>query len=518
MYGYVPRRQIIEVLKHVRNLLRQAKPINELERLAAERREIVAKYLISNLPRIGPHPTINTIIELVDTFLLTIGAAHELFGYDLEALRQHDLSLNSGRTHIVESYVFQRDKFVDVPSQLASETRFQSDALLTDLVREWQAGVPISSLHGHPRDAPGSFYVHVGTEDSRDSSLPPGSMALVEPVAQSEALRPNPRLIYLLQFRDGYRCNRCVISRGKLLILNSMRTYTRAREFACPGEVRVAGRIRMFAQALPQPEFKLNHNVRTGVRLADLTLPWEYGTRDGLFLNEYRRLQRSREEQAEIRELLVDLLQSPLTKRTERRYRRPGSSEPHLSTLIQLTLLHFARYSDSLRSGGLPIRDQGRHSLNVLINARSVEELSLRIEALRAPKPEAVWNARREFIDWLPLLSFKFPGLNFRESSILRLSRTQVFSGLHPAMAAGSWMLLKSPDGLASTAVGREGRGWSRPLYVLRRGLHFFTGYLEQDGAAYALLSNTEGIPSKERLGTDELPSLHSVVGVAVPV
>lgn len=249
MYGYVPRQQIIEVLKHLRNLLRQTEPLNERERLAAERREIVAKYIISNLPRTGPHPTLNTVLEIVDTFLLTIGAAHELFGYDLEAIRQHDLSLNSGRTHIVESYVFQRDELVDVPLELAPENTFQSDALLGDLVREWQTGVPIRSLDKHPRDAPGSFYLHVGTEDSRDSSLPPGSMALVEPIAVAEALRPNPRLIYLLQFRDGYRCNRCVISHGKLLILNSMRNYTRAQEFACPGEVRVAGRIRMFAHA-----------------------------------------------------------------------------------------------------------------------------------------------------------------------------------------------------------------------------------------------------------------------------
>lgn len=269
---------------------------------------------------------------------------------------------------------------------------------------------------------------------------------------------------------------------------------------------------------LPQPEFTLHHNVGTGDRLADLTLPWEYRSRDGLFLNEYRRFQRSRKEQAQIRELLVDLLQSPLTKRTERRYRHPGASEPHVSTLIQLTLLHFARYSDSLRTGGLPIPEQGRYSLNALINAQSLVELSSRIDAIRSPRPEAVGNARREFIDWLPLLSFKFPRLNLREGSILRLSRTQAFSGLQPAIPAGSWMLLKSLDGPPNMAIERETRGWSRPLYVLRRGLHFLTGYLDQDGAGYALLLNRDGVPSKERFGTDELSSLQGVMGVAVPV
>ncbi len=519
MYRYVPRRRIVEVLKHVRDLLRQAQPISERERLATERREIVAKYIISNLPRTGPHPTLNTITEIVDTFLLTIGAAHELFGYDLEAIRQYDLRLNSGRTHIVESHVFDRDKLIDVPLELAPESTFQSNAMLSDLVSEWQPGVPIRALDENSRDLRSFFYVHVGTEDSRGSSLPPGSMALVEPIDLAEALRPNPRLIYLLQFGNGYRCSRCIISHGKLHMLSSTREYVRARAFAYPGEVRVAGRIRMFAHALPQPEFALHGKFRTRRRLADLTLPWEHRTRDELFLDEYRRFQRSEEEEMEIRQLLIDLLQSPLTKRTERRYRHPGASEPHISTLIQLTLLHFARYSDSLRTGGLSVREQGRYSLNTIINARSVKELFSPMDVLRSPRLESVWDLRRrEFVDWLPLLSFKFPSLNVRQNPVLRLSQTHDLSGLQPAMAAGSWMLLKPCEDLPNTLMECEKRGWSRPLYVLRRGLHFLTGYLEQDGAGYALLSHTNGIPNKERFHRDELSSLHGVAGVAVPV
>ena len=518
MYRYVPRGRIIEVLTHVRDLLRQAKPISDRERLAAERRETVAKYIISNLPRTGPHPTLRTVTEIVDNFLLTIGATHELFGYDLEALRQNELFLNSRRTHIVESHVFQRDKLTDVPLELAAESKFQSDALVGDLVREWQTDMPVLSLDGQSQDAPASFYVHVGTEDARDCSLPPGSMALVDPIAPAEALRPNPRAIYLLQFRDGYQCNRCVVTHGRLLILNSTRKYMRVREFACPGEVRVAGRIRMFAHALPQPEFGPQHKIGTLDGLANLTLPWEYPTRDGLFLNEYRRFHRSRKEQAEIRQLLADLLQSPLTKRTERRYRHPGASEPHVSTLIQLTVLHFARYSDCLRTGGLPIREHGRYSLDAIVNARSLEDLTERIDELRSQRPAAVWTSRTEFVEWLPLLSFKFPKLNVREDLVLRLSHTHNLSGLQPAIAAGSWVLLKRLEALPNIVLEREKRGWSRPLYVLRRGVHFLAGYLEHDGAGYALVSHSNGVPRKERFDRDELPSLHGVAGVAVPV
>lgn len=519
MYEYVPRHRIVDVLKHVRNLLRQVEPIDERERLAAERREIVAKYIISNLPRTGPHPTLNAVAEIVDTFLLTIGAAHELFGYDLEAIRQYDLRLNSGRTHIVESYVFERDRIVDVPLKLAPESTFRSNAMLGDLVSEWATGVPIRALDEGSGDKPGSFYVHVGTDESRGSSLPPGSLALVNSIDMAEALRPNPRFIYLLQFRNGYRCSRCIVSHGKLQMLSSTRDYIRARSFACPAEVRVAGRIQMFAHALPQPEFESHDRLRAGRYLADLTLPWEHHTRDELFLDEYRRFQRSAEEEREIRELLIDVLKSPLTKRTERRYRHPGASEPHISTLIQLTLLHFARYSDSLRIGGLSVREHERYSLNTIINARSVEELASPIDAVRSLRSEAVWNPRRrEFMDWLVLLSFKFPGLNVREDSVVRLSHSQALSGLQPTIAAGSWMLLKPLEGPPNSAVDRQRRGWSRPFYVLRRGMQFLTGYLEQDDAGYALLSNTDGIPSKERFGQDEMTSLHSVAGVAVPV
>lgn len=520
MYEYVPRQQIIELLRHFRDLLRQSEPTNERERLATERREIVAKYIISNLPRTGPHPTLSTVIEVVDTFLLTIGAAHQLFGYDLDAIRQYDLQWNSGRTHIVESYVFERDKLIDFPLELAPESAFQADAMLSHLVRDWQSTVPIRTLNDLSSIGSGAFYVHVGTEDSRGSSLPPGSTAFVEPIDVAEALRPNPRFIYLLQFGNGYRCTRCVVARGKLQMLTSARTYMRARELACPGEVRVCGRIRMFAHALPQPEYELQDQLRTGRRhSAELILPWECRTRDHLLLTEYKRFPRTREEEDAIRVLLENLLQSPLTKRTERRYRHPGSSDPHVSTLIQLTLFHFARYSDVLRGGDATMNDRERYSLQTMINAQHIEELASPVEAFRSPRPEAVWNTRGgEFINWLPLLSFTFPKLNVREDAVVRLASGYDLPGLEPAIAAGSWMLLQPLDHLPDTCSEREKSGWSRPLYVLRRGLHFIAGYLEQDGTGYALLSNIERVPRKERFGVKEVSSLHRVKGIAVPV
>jgi hypothetical protein len=135
--------------------------------------------------------------------------AHKLFGYNLAGIREYDLRLNGSRTHIFESYSFERDLLIDLPLRLAPSKAFSVDALLRDLVLEWQTDIPIRALEESGWEQPGAFYVHVGTEDSLGSRIPPGAMALVEPVSKEEALRPNPRSIYLLQFGNGYSRGVC---------------------------------------------------------------------------------------------------------------------------------------------------------------------------------------------------------------------------------------------------------------------------------------------------------------------
>ena len=212
MYRHIPRTELIDALAHLRELHRQIAPSNDRERYAFERRELVTKNLLSNLRRTGDHPTLSMLLEIADMFSLTIEGAHRLFGYDLGGFREYDLRLNSARTHIVESYPFERDLLVDVPSALAPSEAFASDKTLGELVHSWQRGIPIRALKGPAWRRSGAFYVQVGTEDSLGSSLPPGSLALVEPIEEDETRQPNPRSIYLLQFRNGYRFSplRCV--------------------------------------------------------------------------------------------------------------------------------------------------------------------------------------------------------------------------------------------------------------------------------------------------------------------
>ena len=210
------RDSVRDALAHIRELHRRMKPSTEREKRAYERREAAMRDLLSNLPRTNEHPTLKTLLEVVDICSLTLEGAHRLFGYNLEEIRNFDLWLNGGRTHIFESYPFNRDLPVDLPARLAPHDSFRFDAPLRELVLEWQSDTPIRAIEEAGWKKPGSFYVHVGTEDSLGSSIPPGAMALVEPVVDAEEILPSPRAIYLLQFENGYRCSHCVVAGGKL--------------------------------------------------------------------------------------------------------------------------------------------------------------------------------------------------------------------------------------------------------------------------------------------------------------
>ena len=100
MYNSVSREQIADTLIHLRGLFREIPPSSEKDYRAHERREILTKNLLSNLFRTKDHPTFHVVLEVADVFSLTLDGAHRLFGYELERIREYDLKLNAGRTHI----------------------------------------------------------------------------------------------------------------------------------------------------------------------------------------------------------------------------------------------------------------------------------------------------------------------------------------------------------------------------------------------------------------------------------
>ena len=518
MHSPVPSSEIIEALIHIRDLFRRIRPSNEREQRGFERREAATKDLLSNLPRTNEHPTLRTLLEITENYSLTLEGAHRLFGYSLQNIRELDLDLNRGRTHIFESYPFERDLLIDLPARLAPAESFAADAFLRDLVIEWQTGIPLRTLEEEGWERPGTYYLHVGTEDSLGSSIPPGAMALVEPIGETEMALPNPRSIYLLQFPNGYRCSHCIVTRNKLRLFSTGRIYLGREEFAYPGSVRIAGRVRMFALGLPMPEYSAPVLLPPSRRGADLILPWEHRTRDRLLLAKHRRFKRSKEDELVIHEFLNDRLHAKLSGRSERRYRRPTSSDTHVNALIHLALSHVVRYTDALRAGGSWRSDQGRFSLETLFRATSIEEAWRVQKKVYLPTPSEVWEARRkEFGGWPPLLSVRFPNLRQWEDKIVRLANGNPIAGLDPALTPGSLLLLEEIPSIPDTRAEKVRSGWSRPIYVFRRGLEVVCGYLEKDGNQYALLSGSEvGIRASFR--TEELSQLSRVVGVAVPI
>lgn len=519
MYRHVPRGQIADTLGHLRELFREIKPSNEQEHRAHERREVVTKNLLSNLFRTKEHPTLNAVLEVGDIFSLTLDGAHRLFGYSLEEIREFDRKLNGGRTHIIESYPFERDLLIDLPSQLGGSDAFGENATLQELVSAWQTDIPIRALEEDGWRQPGAFYVHVGTEDSLGSSLPPGATALVEPVSEEERIRPNPRTIYLLQFGNGYRCSRCVVTGSKLILLVSGSGYTGPQEFPYPAGVRIAGRIRMFAVRLPVPEYPTLGSLPVSQGNAPLILPWEHASMDGLFAAKYYRFQRARQDLPHVRDALESIFHTRLSARTERRYRYPTASQPHVDALIQLTLAGMARYTDSLRTRRSFLSDQGRHSLDSLLHARHLKDLPGSFREAHLPVPSDRWAAlRKEYTEWPMLLSMKFPQMRSWNHQMVRLPQGTMIAGLDPSLAPGTLMLLEKIQGTPDPSREVRKNGWNRPIYALRRGAEIFCGHLEREGNRYALFSNAQERASPIQFRHDELPHLNRVFGVAVPI
>jgi hypothetical protein len=478
----------------------------------------VIRDLLPNLQRTSEHPTLKTLVEIAEVCSLTLEGAHKLFGYHLGMIQEFDLRLNRGRTHIIESYPFKRDLLIDLPARLAPREAFDADAFLRDLVTEWQTDIPIRALEGGNWELPGAFYVHVGTEDSLGSSIPPGAIALAEPVGDAERASPNPRAIYLLQFANGYRCSRCVVTWGKLRLFNTGRTYLGRQEFAYPGSVRIAGRIRMFAANLPIPEYPLPYLLPHWRGRGDLILPWEHVDRHSLLATKHQRFKRSNEEKLFINEFLQAEFNAKLSGRSQRRYRSPTPSAPHVNALLHLTVAHFARYTDALRTGGAWASDRGRFSLETLLDARSLEDVGVVHRRVTLPAPADVWEARRkELGGWPILISMRFPELRLWEDRVIRLAKGSPIYGIDPAISPGSWLLLERIQSLPDPRSDKHKTGWSRPIYLLQRGVEMICGYLEKDSNQYALAAGAHG-EVKAIFHADELCQLHRVLCAAVPV
>jgi hypothetical protein len=146
----------------------------------------------------------------------------------------------------------------------------------------------------------------------------------------------------------------------------------------------------MFALGLPMPDYPSLHSLPTSDLSAPLVLPREHPSMDRLFTAKHRRFRRSRQDLPPIQETMESIFHTKLSGRTERRYRRPTSSVPHVDALIQLTVTHLTRYTDALRVQRPTLSDRGRYSLDTLLNTRHLAATNVFLNVL------ATVNARVE--------------------------------------------------------------------------------------------------------------------------
>jgi hypothetical protein len=520
VYYPVATSEIIERVEHIRNLLRRRGPEGSGARLADERREQRLKDLISNLRRTQSRAMVQTLYDLETHCLLTRDGAYRLFGYSLDAMRELDLLLNGRRTHIIESYVYERDFPVELPLELASSSAFRQDNLLSDLVLQWQDSLPIRVLHRNGWRRPGMFYVHVGTEDSLGSSIPPGATAMVEMISSEELAQPNPRHVYLLQFRNGYRCCRCVLTRGRLQFFQMERTYSGPEEVPYPSNlVRIVGRVRCFAITLPLSLPRGLQPLSAFAGNADLILPWEHRTRSELFGTKYRRFVRRDEERTTVQQYLQHALHTHLSERTRQRYRGNTISDPHADVLMQLTVEGMARFSDTMRLGGYRLQDSSRNSLEAMLAMRSSSELHEPKREAAVPHPLDVWDQQvQEIGEYSALFAMKFPRPSAIADRVLRLGHSRLVAGADAQLGTGSFLLMESMTTLPDLENKSDSSGWSRPLYAIRRGVEIVLGHIRRDGSRLQLVPETGRYGDPVTFTVRELNQLHRIAGAVVPV
>ena len=519
MYRPVSHAVIRDALIHLRHLYSTSKPETEQERREQEARELFTRNLLSNLPHLRQHPMLHVVTELADSFELTLDGAHQVFGYSLSRIPAYDFRLNGGRTPIIESYPFERDLPIDLPLHLGAEEFFRQNALLREVVPEWQREVPIRALEGEGWRRPGIFYVQIGTQDSLGGSLPPGAIASVQPISEEESLHPDPRHIYLLQFGNGYRCCGCMVSRGKLFLSVADRNYAGPQEFRYPGAVQIAGRIRMFAAELPAPSRPSLITLPDSRHPAPLLLPWQQPSLDALFRTGERRFSRTRQERQRAKSILETVFETSISGRTERRYRRPTNSRPHVNVLIQLSLERGARYTDALRTLQALPSDRHRHSLDTLLRVDHLTDLPNSFRRARIPIPEERWAAlRAEWGEWPALLSMKFPQLHSLGDRVIRLHQSEVFDGLDPLVPPGVVLLLEPLDTTPDTHDDYRLTDWSRPIYALSKGRQTVCGYLEAENRHYTLVPHPRSRGVSLTLRHDEIDQISKAVGIACPV
>jgi hypothetical protein len=430
-----------------------------------------------------------------------------------------DFLLNGHRTRIIESYPFDLDRPVELPHELSKSGGRAQNEFIPEIVLRWQTNVKMRAIQGPGWRQDSIFYVQVGIEDNLAlSGIAPGTIVSVEQVSRKEQIDPKPDALYLLQFGNGYRCCRCTVSLGKLILLPRGVRYEGPYEYLYPQEARIVGKARGFAVRLP-PVRPIDREVPRSHMLAPLSLPWEQPSLAALFRTKRLRFGLTEQALGPANEILRTGLGAELSCRTIRRYERITGIMPHTSTMLALALFHAARISDVLRLLGLWRNDDNRHSLNAWQTAHTLHDLPLVYLPAATPSPPGVWKSFiEEWGEWPTLLSRAVPNLQALQHRLLRIDQADIFNGLDPLIRPGAIALLEEMDEIPKMQNDPAQTGWDRPLYAIRHKQNTFCGYLVSDGQHVSLVPHPRSSGRRHSFLRNQVTIVGRLVGLASPL
>jgi hypothetical protein len=520
MYEQVSVQQMIDQISHIQDLYRRdssaARDTNSDQKV---RHEFMRK-VVDNLRRQRSLLSPRTLGGLSQHANLTIGGAFHLVGYPLDKMRSLEFLLNGHRTRIIESYPFYRDREVDLPHVLAEGDVLKRSAFISEVVLRWQRRVPIRAVQGPTWRKEGIYYVQLGTEDVlRLTGLPPGAVLSMEPIDAEEQVNPDPKSIYCLQFKSGYRCSRYVISRGRLVLLPYNHAYSGPYEFLYPQDVRIVGKACGFAVRLSPVMHDAPQESRP-CGSAPLILPWEQPSFTSLLDTERLRLSLTTQTLEHANNLLGAMIGTTISARTLRRYHRSTEMNPSTDVLVALALVHALRFSDALRLIGLWQHDTNRHSLKIWQEAATLGDLRMKTSRTAViPEPHDSWeNFRQEWGEWPTLLSLTLPNLEQFQHRLLRIHQNSYFNGLSPLIHQGTVALIEELDDLHDVLPGRENSEWDRPIYVLRHRQSLLSGYLDWDGERVALVPHPRSSAHRTSFLRHQVEIVGKWIGIASPL
>jgi transcriptional regulator with XRE-family HTH domain len=181
----------------------------------------------------------------------------ELISYYLDvggATRFH-MDLELPNTRLADFDIADTQQRIEFPIRFDPGFSVDKTNLLSRMVEVW-GELPMAFLQH--LDVRRSRYGFIGLGDyTMYPLLRPGSFVQIDerqrtlPAAASRTEYDRP--IYFIELRDGYICSWCEVNGNRLLVIPHPLSPCRTKEFACPSEAEIIGRVTAVAARLAQP-------------------------------------------------------------------------------------------------------------------------------------------------------------------------------------------------------------------------------------------------------------------------